>query len=503
MKLNDFKLVENAVKEDSSYFVGDLGKAMLQTANARFNPFSKGNAQLSTKDRMAANVYVKDFIGRASEDLRRGIEGGLIDPNPNAGSAPVNTKPKDEPAKTAPAATTTAAPSPATTPTPSATPTTATTPAVKSPEEIRKEKQKTAAATAQKQMADNPVKPKVTEPVTAPKTPEEIRIEKQAAATANAQDQMAPFSKVSPAPKVWKNNRKPNAPATSSPIQRESIESLLNEAGQYPDTISSYLVKMFKQYNKGLNFTPEIMNKVNELAQQVQLNYGKNGAKDQLNQLANFGYSVNWSSQQGQTPTTEPEKKDSLGQTQPTKTSAVDTTPLSKSGDLLPTSSSLPGAGAVTGASDATTAQPTATTTAPEKSISVYNQAKQLVSKLNKQQKRYVLNALKKELGMPVSTKQAGTDTSSAGANAFGQIASNLASRPTASSTGGTTTGVSGVGSGVVKHTAGKGTKIKQARASKKKQKSTPTPTTKKTTAKKASPFPVAESKTYKVWGVK
>jgi len=41
-----------------------------------------------------------------------------------------------------------------------------------------------------------------------------------------------------------------------------------------------------------------------------------------------------------------------------------------------------------------------------------------------------------------------------AGAGVFGNMASQLASRPTMSSTGGTTTGVSGVGSGVVRNTA-------------------------------------------------
>ena len=80
MKLNDFKLVENAINElDSSYFIGDIGKAMLGSANARFNPFSKGNAELSTQDRMTSNIYVKDFIGRAQEALKRGIAGKQID----------------------------------------------------------------------------------------------------------------------------------------------------------------------------------------------------------------------------------------------------------------------------------------------------------------------------------------------------------------------------------------------------------------------------------------
>jgi len=52
----------------------------------------------------------------------------------------------------------------------------------------------------------------------------------------------------------------------------------------------------------------------------------------------------------------------------------------------------------------------------------------------------------------------ANTDTTTAGAGAgagvFGNMAAQLAARPTTSSTGGTTTGVSGVGKGVVRHTA-------------------------------------------------
>ena len=48
---------------------------------------------------------------------------------------------------------------------------------------------------------------------------------------------------------------------------------------------------------------------------------------------------------------------------------------------------------------------------------------------------------------------RAGTDSTSA-PSAFGNMAAQLAARPTASSTGGTTTGVAGTGNGVVSHTA-------------------------------------------------
>lgn len=51
------------------------------------------------------------------------------------------------------------------------------------------------------------------------------------------------------------------------------------------------------------------------------------------------------------------------------------------------------------------------------------------------------------------TTAGAGTGAG-AGAGVFGNMATQLAARPTTSSTGGTTTGVSGVGTGVVRHTA-------------------------------------------------
>jgi len=82
------------------------------------------------------------------------------------------------------------------------------------PAQVRATKQAAAANVARAQMKANPVAK--AEPA---KTPAQVRAEKQAAATQNAQSQMAPFSKVAPAPKVWKNNRNPTAPATSRPTR--------------------------------------------------------------------------------------------------------------------------------------------------------------------------------------------------------------------------------------------------------------------------------------------
>ena len=109
------------------------------------------------------------------------------------------------------------------------------------------------------------------------------------------------------------------------------------------------------------------------------------------------------------------------------------------------------------------------------------------ISKLNKQQKRYILNALKKELGMPVSQKTSATEPA-----AEPSAMSNMARQLSAMGQKQTSTGGTQVPTGTgVRHTAGKGQKIKQAKALKAK---TATPKTKKA---------VAENKSYKMWGAK
>lgn len=111
-----------------------------------------------------------------------------------------------------------------------------------------------------------------------------------------------------------------------------------------------------------------------------------------------------------------------------------------------------------------------ATTTAPASGAPVnsgtFNYIKAKLNYLSPEQKQ----ALAKDLGAAMSNSPAsgapaaggdaagGQPTAPAnqtgGAGAFAQMGKQLASEPTKSSTGGTTTGVSGVGGGVVKHTA-------------------------------------------------
>jgi hypothetical protein len=82
------------------------------------------------------------------------------------------------------------------------------------PAQIRADKQRTAATAAQSQMAANPAPAKA--PVVTPQDAiAQSRATKQAAAAQNAQAQMA--TNPAPGAKVWKNNRNPNARATSRP----------------------------------------------------------------------------------------------------------------------------------------------------------------------------------------------------------------------------------------------------------------------------------------------
>lgn len=88
-------------------------------------------------------------------------------------------------------------------------------PVQQTPAQIRSDKQRTAAANAQAQMAANPAPAKA--PVVTPQDAiAQTRATKQAAAAKMAQGQMAAST---PAPKVWKNNRNLSAPATSRPTK--------------------------------------------------------------------------------------------------------------------------------------------------------------------------------------------------------------------------------------------------------------------------------------------
>lgn len=440
MKLNDLK--------EASF-----GSAMMTQLGKKLNPFDKsGESQMSIKDRMRQQQFVQDLVGRASVNLAQGIQSGLIDPNPNAGAA------------------TSAAPNG------SGSAPTSQAPAPSTP-------------------AQNTQRPAVNPQVAAAAS--QKRIASQKAAAANVQKQMA----ANPAPAKPAPTPAPMSPAQQAAQKRQQSQAAaianLNEAGQYAYTISSYLENLMSKYLKGAD-TSSLKPMINA----VQASYSQDKGKAALQKLASAAYSLYWTGgagagQQAGAPTSigaalSQGIKQGLGMD--TGAPATSGTPSTQAGIA-----STPGASSAAGAAQPGTADAVAPETKPEAKPeevkSVYFQVKDLIKTLNKQQKGWILNQLEKQLG----TSPAKPAPSTAGSSAMDNMASQLASRPTTSSTGGTTTGVSGVGNGVVRHTAGKGTKIKQA-AKSNAASAAPVSVPK---VKKASPFPVAESKKYKVWGEK
>lgn len=380
MKLNDLK--------EASY-----GGAVLSRLAKKINPFDKsGESNLSARDIMIRQQFIQDFIGRAATNLSQGIQGGLVDPDPNAGKTPA-------PAQQTP---------------------------TQSIEQNRIAKQKAAGAAAQQQMTAKPT------PAAQP-TPAQIRQQKQAAATAAAQQQMS----------------------------RGVKESVLSEQSQ-GYTISSYLQNFLKQYMKGMDTSA-----LKPMADAVQATYSQDKGLAALKKLASAAYSLYWTAGRGTAE--EPE---------------ISGAPTSV-GDAI-------AKGLQQGMSQPAGSTAAAASQGQSAAKNVYIQAKELIKSLTSQQKGWILNRLEKDIGAtPTSTKPTSLPSDN---NVMGSIASQLAASPTASSTGGTTTGVSGVGSNVVRHAAGKGTKIKQANALNQKQ-------VVAAPRKKASALPVAEGKKYKVWG--
>lgn len=291
MKLNEFQQVNEL---DLAHVVGDYGAAGLKQIGNRI--MGRPEGQLSVKDNMASEKFIRDFVGRAKTDLNSAIQSGLV--NQNATGATPTTAPTPT-ANTTPnysSGQQTVAPSSISyniKPTTATKPTTTTTPtksAPLTPAQTRQQKLSTAANVAQKQMSANPVVTKATTTPPATPSPEEIRKAKQSAAAAFAQKQMVPysklpanqtaiqsanirqqkqtaaaqnanqqavpFSKFTPAPAVWKNNRNPSAPAKRSPTLESTFDKLntVFEAIVDPQqatqkmTIAQYVKRMFTKY---------------------------------------------------------------------------------------------------------------------------------------------------------------------------------------------------------------------------------------------------------------
>lgn len=427
MKLNDFKQIEKQLNEsklnelDMSDFIGQRAAAGTKVWADKLNPFSKGSGKISVKDKMASEMFVKDFIGRASEDLARAIKGGLVDPEGGSGAAPADPYAKGdqnspyEPEKKEP--TMGAAP-------------TATTPPAEKPQAGAQTRSPNSASQQQpnwhtsQQIGYTPAKTKkpaadVTDVV--PKTPKQIG--------------MNNFPRLKES-----NNFERLDYIFESILEADEPYSQAQPAAQaskYPDTISSYLQKMFKQYTKGITVDPTVISQVKAICDQAQQNYSsmnpmKRGARQELAKLGNMAYALSY--------------RDSAGYQHGKYSAAADQAGAAsgQTGQLTgldalrgrSTASATTDTPATTGAGAATPAASTAGATGatPEQVKSVYSQVKGLMKQLNKQQKGYILKALQKELGSsPDSTPPAEEPaaaapepTSNAGSGAFARMGQQL-----------------------------------------------------------------------------
>lgn len=410
-KLNESQLSEL----DMSDVIGNYGAAGVKTIADKLNPFSKGSGKISVKDKMASEMFVKDFIGRASEDLARGIKAGLVNPKPASAPEPEKADPyaKDDTASTTPAPTTsktapdasgriepTMDPSVDTSTKPTSAGSTAPGPASLA----------AAGANAQKQTNQNlnsyvQNAAKTLNSATSPQ--QKMALTKElvnfmadrkdypewdnAVATVqqvikrgglnpnfanSAMNRVKAGQTMAEAWQIYAINKLLEAVDISwndlglTPLNESKnswkivdtkyhklnniFESILEADGQYPDTISSYLQKMFKKYTKDITVDPAVISKVKQIADQAELNYNsvnpmKRGARQELAQLGNMAYALSYRDSEGY-------KHD--------KFSAADAQSTSQ-----PASGETSGLDALRGRTSADTTEPTSTTAASAEEI--------------------------------------------------------------------------------------------------------------------------------------
>lgn len=367
MKLNEFKqkthnrkLNESQLSElDMSDVIGNYGAAGVKTIADKVNPFSKSSGKISVKDKMASEMFVKDFIGRASEDLARGIKAGLVNPKPATAPEPEKADPYKPDGKT----TTTTPAGPDDRIEPTMDPAKATAPAAPTapggtapgPASLA-----AAGANAQKQtnqnlnayvqnaaktlnsatspqqkmsltkelvnfMADRKDYPEWNNAVATvqqvikrggldPNFANSAMNRIKAGQTMAEAWQIYAINKLLEAVEItWEqlgltalNESKNSWKVVDTKYYKLNniFESIVEADNQYPDTISSYLQKMFKKYTKGVGVDPAVINKVKQIADQAEQNYNsmnpmKRGARQELAQLGNMAYSLSYRDSEG------------------------------------------------------------------------------------------------------------------------------------------------------------------------------------------------------------
>lgn len=370
MKLNEFKqkmknrnLTESQLSElDMSDVIGNYGSAGVKTISDKLNPFSKGSGKISVKDKMASEMFVKDFIGRASEDLARGIKAGLVNPKSATAPEPEKADPADPYKPDSKATATTPAGSdnriePTMDPAKTTAPTAPTAPGATAPGPASLA---AAGANAQKQtnqnlnsyvqnaaktlnsatspqqkmsltkelvnfMADRKDYPEWNNAVATvqqvikrggldPNFANSAMNRIKAGQTMAEAWQIYAINKLLEAVEItWEqlgltalNESKNSWKVVDTKYYKLNniFESIVEADDQYPDTISSYLQKMFKKYTKGVGVDPAVINKVKQIADQAEQNYNsmnpmKRGARQELAQLGNMAYSLSYRDSEG------------------------------------------------------------------------------------------------------------------------------------------------------------------------------------------------------------
>ena len=310
MKLNEVNRPDK-LSEALSDLIGDYATAALSGGG------------MSTKDKMAQNIFSRDFVGRATSAINSAIKGNLVDPNSRSQIVgPVN--PPVIGAAKGPSATT-----PKTSPGAAAfgqmgkqlggAPTTASG-APQTPAEIRAQKQAAAGAAARGNMAATSIgapKPPATPAApAASKSYAQTFPKASAAAAADDEADAAVATHKNSRPAVQSNaiDRKPERAGLVNPRRnfRESTYNQLNRVfegmlNEEAESISSYLQRWVKQYLKGINLSdPRIYAEVNKMINNVQTTWSSDKGKAALTTLANTAYALSHSNKIGGGASTPP-----------------------------------------------------------------------------------------------------------------------------------------------------------------------------------------------------
>jgi len=309
VKLNELKESQQLDELGLHDIVGDYGSAALKQVGHKLNPWSRGSGQMSVKDKMASDMFVRDFVGRATEDLVRAIKGGQVNPENTLAEpgADATADPYDNGGKTAPAK---PAPGPTAGPTatkPQAAPTNPTTPAPQGKLQPRlqgfKQPPSLAQPTYSKQTQQAP-RWHTSQQIQQPKRPG-IGYNGKSGDISDANFRMKEGTKFDKLNQIFESILEAGEPDAYAQGNQPGQRS----ANSYPDTISSYLQKMFRQYTRSrsgklMQLDPAQEANVKRLADQAERDYNsmnpmKRTGRSAITQLANLAYSLSYSNVPG------------------------------------------------------------------------------------------------------------------------------------------------------------------------------------------------------------